>query len=101
MQSLETALQKQVANTSRRNASWGQKELALSADHVSLSALNLNGQPCSTLKGTQVLTQPCQSHVVLFTALQYLFNRLLTYCNVPAMAFCSIYVASTHGAQAP
>lgn len=39
MQSLEKGLQKQVADTSRRNASWGQKELALSADHVSLLAL--------------------------------------------------------------
>ena len=36
--SLEKGLQKQVADTSRRNASWGQKELALSADHVSPSA---------------------------------------------------------------
>lgn len=36
MQSLEKGLQKQIADTSRRNASWGQKELALSADHVSL-----------------------------------------------------------------
>lgn len=36
VQSLEKGLQKQIADTSRRNASWGQKELALSADHVSL-----------------------------------------------------------------
>ena len=40
IQSLEKGLQKQVADTSRRNASWGQKELALSADHVSLLALH-------------------------------------------------------------
>lgn len=36
MQSMEKGLQKQIADTSRRNASWGQQELALSADHVSL-----------------------------------------------------------------
>ena len=42
--SLEKGLQKQVADTSRRNASWGQKELALSADHVSLSPGPLHRQ---------------------------------------------------------
>lgn len=35
VQSLEKALQKQLADTSHRNAAWGQKELALSSDHVS------------------------------------------------------------------
>ncbi len=35
VQSLEKGLQKQLADTSHRNAAWGQKELALSSDHVS------------------------------------------------------------------
>ena len=34
--SLEKGLQKQLADTSHRNAAWGQKELALSSDHVSI-----------------------------------------------------------------
>ncbi|KAL3149782.1 hypothetical protein ABBQ38_013608 [Trebouxia sp. C0009 RCD-2024] len=50
VQSLEKALQKQVADTSRRNASWGHKELALSADHgrtrEQLAAANVEVEAC-------------------------------------------------------
>jgi len=51
VQSLEKGLQKQLTDTSHRNAAWGQKELALSSDHVS-TVLHHSGGDLNSIPGS-------------------------------------------------
>lgn len=50
VQSLEKGLQKQLADSSHRNAAWGHKELALSSDHVSTVLHHFGGNPTAHLR---------------------------------------------------